>query len=291
MRAFLPSFTLRSARTLDEALTLLAQPDPRCRPLAGGTDLMVQLAADALRHHHFLSIWGIGELRAIDVQPDRIGIGALATFTDLQRHPLVCAELPLLVAAAREIGGVANQNRATIGGNIANASPAADSAPALLVYDAEVEVASLRARRRVPYAAFHLGYKQLDLAADELITRVWLPRSRDAAAQSYRKVGARRAQAISKVCFAASAATFERRIRDVRLAFGSVAPTVLRARRTEQLLEDAELTPSVIDLAAATLAAELAPIDDIRSTARYRALVAQNLLREFLQTLAAGSQP
>jgi CO/xanthine dehydrogenase FAD-binding subunit len=194
------------------------------------------------------------------------------------------AEFPLLCEAAAETGSIANQNRATLAGNIVNASPAADTPPVLLVYDAELELVSVRGRRLVPYHRFHTGYKQMDLAADELVVRVWLPRQSTEWIQSYRKVGARRAQAISKVCFA-GAARMEGRVADVRLSFGSVAPTVIRATAAEQIVRGVELTDQIVSHAVRSVAAEISPIDDIRSTARYRTLVAQNLLRDFLLRL------
>lgn len=286
MRGYLPSFELRRARTLDEAVTTLAHPSAAWSAFAGGTDLMVLMAAGTLTHQRFVSIWGIPELRTTDVNPGFVGIGALATFSELQRHAVVRAEFPLLCEAAREVGGVANQNRATLGGNIANASPAADAPPALLVYDAEIELTSVRGARRVPYERFHTGYKQMDLAGDELITRIWLPRRRAPWMMEFRKVGARRAQAISKVCFAAAARVEDGRVIDVRLAFGSVAPTVVRASATEAALRGAALSRGTTDTAVALLTGDLAPIDDIRSTARYRLLVAGNLLRGFLDRLA-----
>jgi CO/xanthine dehydrogenase FAD-binding subunit len=287
MRGYLPSFELRRARTLDEALTTLAHPSAAWRAFAGGTDLMVLLAAGLLTHQRFVSIWGIPELRAIDVEPGFVGIGALATFSDLQRHEVLRREFPLIGEAAREVGGVANQNRGTLGGNIVNASPAADAPPALLVYDAEIELTSVRGTRRVPYARFHTGYKQMDRAGDELVTSIRLPRPREPWMVEFRKVGARRAQAISKVCFAAAARVDDGRVIDIRLAFGSVAPTVVRAAATETALRGADLSRRTMDAALDLLAGELAPIDDIRSTARYRGLVAGNLLRRFLERLAA----
>ena len=286
MRSYLPSFAMRPVRTLDEALALMAQPPGAWRPFAGGTDLMVLLAAGSLRHQHFVSIWGIGDLRRIDVTDDSVSVGALATFTDVQRHETLRAEFPLLCRAAAETGGIANQNRGTIGGNIANASPAADTPPALLVYDAELDIASARGRRRVPYSRFHTGYKQMDLSPDELIVGVLLPRRRGWI-HHYRKVGARRAQAISKICLAAGVLMDAGRIADVRLAFGSVAPTVVRATAAENRLRGADLAPDRIDAALAALPVDLTPIDDVRSTASYRARVARNLVREFLESCAA----
>ena len=285
MRSFLPAYTLRKAPTLDAALAILAEEPGVWRPFAGGTDLMVQLAAGALPHRQYVNVFGLKELRYVDVSADAVVVGGLTTFTDVQRHDLLRREFPLLCRAASETGGIANQNRGTIAGNIANASPAADSPPALLVYDAELQLASVRGRRTVRYDAFHTGYKEMDLAPDELIVAVRLPRGRGGV--HYRKVGARRAQAISKVCFAARGRVEENRIADLRLAFGSVAPTVIRATRTEAALTGAALDRAVLDSALRTLQSELTPIDDIRSTQSYRRRVAGNLLAEFVAGLQA----
>ena len=287
MRAYLPSYAMCPARTLDEALEILAEDDGARRPFAGGTDLMVLLASGALRHTRFVSLWGLQVLRTIEVSA-AVRIGALTTFTDIIRHPVLREEFPLLGRVARDVGGVANQNRATLGGNIANASPAADSPPVLMVYDAQLELVSARGVRHRPYAGFHTGYKQMDLAADELIAAIHLPRRRGWR-EHYRKVGARRAQAISKMCFAGAIDVEHGRAKDVRLAFGSVAPTVVRAESAEQLLRGAELTPSVVESAVEALGATLAPIDDVRSTAEYRLRVARNVMRDFLGTAAAGA--
>lgn len=284
MRAFLPDYQLRNAGTLAEAVRLLADEPGTWRPLAGGTDVMVQLAAGTLSHRQYISVWGIRELRRIEVHADAVTLGALTTFSDVLHHETLRTEFPLLGRAAADTGGIANQNRGTIAGNIANASPAADTPPALLVYDAQLELTSVRGRRSVPYERFHTGYKQMDLAADELITAVRLPRRRGWH-QLYRKVGARRAQAISKVCFAAAALVEGGRIVDIRLAFGSVAPTVVRAVDTEAMLRGGIPDQRAFDGAGAALLPELSPIDDVRSTAAYRRQVAVNVLGEFLQSL------
>ena len=258
--------------------------DPALTPIAGGTDLMVLINQGALRAGHLLDLWGLGELRGIAVDEQAVALGALTTYADVAAHPVVAERHPLLVAAARVSGAWAIQNRGTLGGNVANASPAADSPPALLAYGARVEVASVRGRRWLDYAAVHTGYKQLALAPDELITRIELPRPPAGAVHFYRKVGTRKAQAISKVCVAALA---ERDARGafgvVRLALGSVAPTPVLARDTAAWLAGQE--PARVDRAAARarLAREIAPIDDLRSTARYRAAVAGNLLEQLLE--------
>src|SRR5262249_41171528 len=163
------------------------------------------------------------ELRGIEVNDDQVTLGALTTYTEVQSHTIVKSEFPMLCQAASETGGLAIQNRGTLGGNIVNASPAADSPPALLAYDAELELISRSGVRRIPYFKFHTGYKQMDLRSDELLRAIHLPRSRNLRMHYYRKVGTRRAQAISKVCFAATGRANNRRVEDLRIAVGSVA--------------------------------------------------------------------
>lgn len=282
MRAFLPSYEMRQATSLDEALALLTS-EPGWRPFAGGTDLMVLLESGSLPRGRYLSVWGIPELRGIQAGPSEVSIGALATYTEIRRDETVGREFPLLVRAAAETGGVAIQNRGTLGGNIANASPAADSPPALLVYDAELELVSARGTRRLAYERFHRGYKNIDLQPDELIARIVLPRGRTGWREYFRKVGTRDAQAISKVCFAAAVQIDDGHVRDVRIACGSVAPVPLRCTRTETSLRGHALDEGTIALARRALEAEISPIDDIRSTAGYRRRVAGNLLESFLR--------
>jgi CO/xanthine dehydrogenase FAD-binding subunit len=235
-----------------------------------------------------INIWNIPELRQIEVFPDSVRIGAACTYTAQRRHEIVSREFPLLAAAAAWTGGIANQNRGTLGGNIANASPAADSLPALLVYEAELTLISARGERRLAYRDFHTGYKRTGLAADELIRDISLPRRFTGYFSHTRKVGARNAQAISKVCLAALGQSANGTIQDVRLALGSVAPVPLRLNETERMLAGNKIGQSLIDEARKSVAAEIRPIDDIRSTARYRSAVAANLVAEFLFKFAAA---
>jgi CO/xanthine dehydrogenase FAD-binding subunit len=287
MRSYVPAYQLRVPASLDEALTLLAEPGRPWRPFAGGTDLMVLLEAGKLPHTRYVSLWGLDALTGIVVSDHEIVVRALTTYADIRGHEGLAREFPLLGVAARETGGVATQNRGTIGGNIANASPAADTPPALLVYDASLDLVSIRGARRVPYAAFHTGYKTMDLAPDELIAAVRLPRGRGWTHQEYRKVGTRRAQAISKVCFAATLAVDAGTVTDVRLAFGSVAPISLRAGAAESALRGRRLDPDAIAAASAALLHDIAPIDDVRSTALYRSTVAVNVMQRFLTDLGS----
>jgi CO/xanthine dehydrogenase FAD-binding subunit len=286
VRSFVPSFELRTPASLSATLELIAREPGEWRPFAGGTDLMVLMEAGKLAHKRFLNIRNLGELRNISIGDAEISIGALATYTDIRRDPALQGEFSLLCRAAEETGGIATQNRGTIGGNIANASPAADSPPALLVYDAVLEMISARGVRRVPYAGLHTGYKKMNLHPDELIARIILPRGAVGWKSYYRKVGTRRAQAVSKVCVAAAAKLMNGEIVDIRIALGSVAPTVIRATQTENALRGRKLDDDAIEAARTSIAAEISPIDDLRSTARYRARIAQSLLEEFLQSAA-----
>jgi CO/xanthine dehydrogenase FAD-binding subunit len=287
MRSYVPAYELEAARDLATALERMARGPNVWKPFAGGTDLVVLLEAGKLPHRKFVSIWGLPELRGIEATPAHVTLGALTTYTELRRHEVISREFPLLCQAAAETGSIATQNRGTLGGNIANASPAADSPPALFVYDAELELVSARGARWVPYHGFWSGYKRMDLRSDELIRRIRLPREKGGWKQYYRKVGTRRAQAISKVCFAGAARVDAGRIVDLRIALGSVAPTVLRAVETEKTLRGERLSPSILRAAQEVLGREIAPIDDMRSTSRYRRRVAQNLLAEFWESLSA----
>jgi CO/xanthine dehydrogenase FAD-binding subunit len=288
MRAYLPAYELFVPRTLDEALALLRAEPGVWRPFAGGTDLMVLLEAGKLEHRKFFSIRHLKELRGVEESDGVVRVGALATYADVRRSELLGRLFPMLGQAARETGGIAIQNRGTVGGNIANASPAADTPPALLAYGAEVELVSVDGARSVPYADFHTGYKQTVMREDELITAVRLSKPREGAQHFYRKVGTRRAQAISKVCFAALAEVEGESLKEVRIALGSVAPIVLRCRRTEEILRGRRLGEDLMKAALDEIAREVTPIDDVRSTARYRTRVTQNLLREFLSGLQRG---
>jgi CO/xanthine dehydrogenase FAD-binding subunit len=286
MRAYVPAYQLISPRKLSEALTALASEPGVWQPFAGGTDLMVLLESGKLPHKNYLNIWNLTELRGIEISNEHVTLGALTTYTEVQANAILREEFPMLCQAASETGGLAIQNRGTLGGNIANASPAADSPPALLAYDAEVELVSSNAARWVPYVDFHMGYKQLIMRADELLARIRLPRVSNEVHHYYRKVGTRKAQAISKVCFAATARIHESRLRDVRIVLGSVAPIPLRCIQTEDVLRGVTLDRSSIRKAQAVLADEIVPIDDIRSTKDYRLKVSLNLLEDFLLQLA-----
>ncbi|HEX5888845.1 MAG TPA: xanthine dehydrogenase family protein subunit M [Pyrinomonadaceae bacterium] len=285
MRAYIPNYQLTTPRSLADVLSLLANEPGVWKPFAGGTDLMVLLEAGKLEHHNYVNLWHLAELRGIDTSGAHVTLGALTTYTDVQAHPVLRNEFPMLCRAASETGGLAIQNRGTLGGNIVNASPAADSPPALLAYDAELELVSSQGSRWLPYQDFHTGYKQMRIRPDELLARIRLPRNTAGATHYYRKVGTRKAQAISKVCFAAIGRTNNGHVDDVRLALGSVAPIVVRCVQTEAAIKGQKPDDATVKSAKASLLREISPIDDLRSTASYRLQVASNLLADFVATL------
>jgi CO/xanthine dehydrogenase FAD-binding subunit len=289
MRAYIPSYELISPASLGEALDVLARNDDNWQPFAGGTDLMVLLEAGKLPHKNYVNIWNLAELRGIEVTDAQVTLGALTTYTEVQEHNVLREEFPILCQAAKETGGIAIQNRGTLGGNIVNASPAADSPPALLAYDAELEFVSREGSRRIPYNKFHSGYKQMDLKPGELLRGIRLPRPAQPLTHYYRKVGTRKAQAISKTCFAAVGRVADDRIVEVRIALGSVAPIPLRCVQTESQLRDKTIDADSLAAARAALAAEISPVDDLRSTRNYRLRVSLNLLEDFLQSLRMAS--
>ncbi|MBV9179978.1 MAG: FAD binding domain-containing protein [Acidobacteria bacterium] len=292
MRSDPAEFGWLSPTSLAQALEVLAEDSNQWLPIAGGTDVMVQYAAGTLPRRKLLNLWNLRELREIKVFSGEVEVGAGATYTDLRSHPVIAGEFPLLARAASWTGGIANQNRGTLGGNIVNASPAADSLPALLAYEAELILVSRRGERRFPYGDFHIGYKRMNLTADELIRAICLPRRFSGYISYSRKVGPRAAQAISKVCIAALARVartdFGLMVQDVRIALGSVAPVPMRLTATERLLKGKSLDREQITAARRALSSEIAPISDLRSTASYRTKVAGNLLEEFLQQLLKG---
>jgi CO/xanthine dehydrogenase FAD-binding subunit len=290
MRSNPADYELVAPGTLSAVVSLLAEQPGAWLPIAGGTDVMVQYAAGRLPSRKLVSLWNLPELRQIEVSEDEVSIGAGCTYTDVRENAIVAREFPLLTSAASWTGGIANQNRGTLGGNIVNASPAADSLPALLVYEAELVLISARGERRIPYVNFHTGYKTTLLDRDELIRTICLPRRFTKYVSYSRKVGTRKAQAIAKVCVAALGKITAGVVEDVRIAAGSVAPVPLRLRETERVVQGKRLEAALVSFARKTAMGEIRPIDDIRSTAAYRAAVLGNLVAEFLQKLVAGER-
>jgi xanthine dehydrogenase small subunit len=277
--------SLYSARALSEAYAVLAERGGAVKIVAGGTDLMVLMNADLLEASDLLDIWRVDELRGITDEGSAIRIGALTTYTQLIRSSLIRERIPALVAASRTIGAIQIQNRGTIGGNVVNASPAGDSLPVLAAYDAKIEVGSARGVRHIEYNEFYTGYRRTALEPDELVLAVRIPKLKDGEQDFFWKVGTRRAQAISKTVMAARAKVTGRIIETIAIGVGSVAPTVIRAHQTEELLAGATLTPDIIEQAKQTIAREVAPITDLRSNEHYRRTVTGNVLTKFLRQL------
>src|SRR6478736_5417792 len=276
-----------SPRELDEAYAILAEGP--VRPIAGGTDLMVALTAELGKPpERILDLWRLDALRGIALDGDAVSLGALTTYTEIRRSALCREHLPVLVDAAATIGAAQIQNRGTLGGNIANASPAGDTLPVLLALDASFALVSARGERTVPASEFWTGYRTTALAPDELVARIHVPFAPGREVR-FRKVGTRRAQSISKVVMAvawsdgAGASAQAHEWRDVRVAVGSVSATTVRATATEAAMEGRAPNPESADLAAETLAGELHPIDDVRSTAEYRRVVAARVLHRLIR--------
>jgi CO/xanthine dehydrogenase FAD-binding subunit len=285
MRSNPADFELIAPGTLQEVMSILADQPRKWLPIAGGTDVMVQYTAGSLASRKLISIWNLPELRGIQVLSEEIRVGAGCTYTELREHSVVAKEFPLLARAAAWTGGIANQNRGTLGGNIVNASPAGDSLPALLAYDAELILVSVRGERRVPYVGFHTGYKKMKLEPDELIRSICLGRRFSRYLHYGRKVGARKAQAIAKVCIAGVGRVHGGVMDDVRIALGSVAPVPLRLVEVERMVQGRSVDRELLQLARDATGSAIQPVDDIRSTAKYREAVSGNLVAEFLEQL------
>jgi xanthine dehydrogenase small subunit len=268
MRSSLTRFSLLQPRSLAEALAMLRDEGPLV-PLAGCTDVYVLLNFGLPIGERFIELWSLDELRGIGLRDGALRLGALTTYAQIRRSPEVRERLPILAAAAREIGGVQIQNRGTLGGNIANGSPAGDTLPVLAVAEAMLVLRSAGGERRVPFNGFFTGYRTNVMQPDELIVAVEVP---DVEGEQYfRKVGTRAAQAISKLVIAAVRAD------QPRVALGSVAPTVVRLPRTEAALARGASAEEAVEL----MQGEIRPIDDLRSTEAYRRTVAANLLRRW----------
>lgn len=276
--------------SLSEAFEFLqASHDLPIQPLAGGTDLYVYLNAGTLPSCTFLDLSRLDELRQITMKNDVIEIGALTSFTTIRHHQQLQIEFPMLTEAAAVIGAVQIQNRATLGGNIANGSPAGDSLPVLLAYDGIIQLASKSGHRQIPYNEFYTGYRRSQMRQDELIEKIILPRKNSAGKihQEFRKIGTRRAQAISKVVAAFWMEVSDDKVLDSRIAYGSVAPTPIRLQKVEGTMNGHRLNDETIEDAITTLREEIKPIDDVRSTAFYRQQVSENILLRFLENSAS----
>lgn len=273
---------------LPQALRLLAEGRPPVHLLAGGTDLLVEWRRRAPDSGTVVVLGRIGELQVVEERRGGIFIGAGVTHAALRDSALLQARIPALVAAASGVGSRQIQSAGTVGGNIANASPAADLAPPLLVADAEVVVRSVRGERSVPLRRFFRGYRKTDLRPAEMIVGFLVRPLEAAGVEVFRKLGARSAHAIAKVSAAMRLVRDGKKVSLARIALGSAAEVPIRAEEAEQWLEGRELSPETIQKVGDLVRAAVRPIDDVRSTADYRRWVAGNLVRGFVEMIAAG---
>lgn len=292
MRSRPEDFELTRPQSLDHALQLLAQPvaksgADRWRVFAGGTDVMVSYEAGELKDRYWLDLSRIDALRGINIAAQTLSLGALTSYSEIRCDQHIAQKFPLLAEAARHTGSIAIQNRGTLGGNIANASPAADTPPVLLAYGAKINLTSHQGRRSLAYEDFHTGYKTTERRIDEIIHSVDLALDQQWTHHYFRKVGTRKAQAISKVVLAGVAEVRGGRLLDLRLGAGSVADRPKRLKHCEGALRGVDLAQPLVGRLRQALPFDVAPIDDIRSTAEYRFGVTLQLLQEFLQQIGA----
>ena len=276
--------TVLSPRSAAEAVRALSK-NPGALPIAGGTDLMVLWNLGQLNGRVVVDLSRVAEWKKIAATKSSVRIGSLATHSQIQKHPVIRSKFPLLVSACSVVGAAQIQNRGTLGGNIANASPAGDTFPPLSVYEAIVHCVGPDGKRAVPVDGIFAGVKKTTLKPGELIEAIELPVPRAAPSRAvFRKVGTRAAQSISKTMFAGLLwLEKDGTVADARLSFGSLAPTVKRLRSAERLLAGRRLDAAAAAAAAAVLADDVSPIDDIRSTRNYRLEVSRNLLVQFLE--------
>jgi CO/xanthine dehydrogenase FAD-binding subunit len=272
-------------KDLSDALSWLSTAPTGARCLAGGTDLMVLQHVQAPLPAQFMDIWGLQELRGVSEEEEALWLGALTTYTEMIQHPLIVRYLPLLSEAAQSVGAAAIQNRGTLGGNIANASPAGDTLPILLAHEAEVELTSRRGVRLVAATQFYQGYKKLDMRPDEIVSRVRIPKRHIAEKSLWLKVGQRKAQAISKVMIGARALVQNGTIAWAKVSLGSVAATPVRLSGVEGLLTGKKVSEELAVAAGEAARSEVFPISDVRSTEGYRRAVSGNIVARFVRTL------
>ena len=268
---------------LDDALGILAAPGDRSvAALAGGTNLIVDMRAGRERPERVVSLDRIEALRGIERTDSGVSIGGRTTVSDLLRSPEVAETAPALVAAANVFAGRMVRNAATIGGNIACGSPAADLVPPLLAVDAQVTLTSAAGSRTIALDDYFLGYREDVRRPDELIAAISWDRPPDRSASLFYKLARRKGDAITITGIAITLCAADGVCSRARIALGAVAPTVFRAKAAEAMLDGEAPTPDLIAAAARQAAAESAPIDDIRASADYRRHTTEALTRRLL---------
>lgn len=284
------AFVYHKPKTVAEALAFMALEPGRLSLLAGGTDLVVQWRSGELSPQGFIDINELEELSEIKATPTHIVIGALATHAEIASHPEVGKYLPDLSEACSQIGGKQVQNLGTIGGNVMNASPAGNTLPVLLAHEADFVARDLKGDRTISADDLYTSYRKTALRPEELLVSIRVPRPGEEEVSRFYRVAARRAQAVSKISVCIRGRVSHGGVQWIRIALGSVAPTVIRARGTETLLSGEVINASLIDKARRSLADEIAPIDDVRSTADYRKYAAVGLLMRYLREATSLSK-
>lgn len=277
------TLTVRTPRDLQEVLQALDEAPPQTRLLAGGTDLMVELRTGRAAPECVIDLHRVRELRYVRPEDGGVRVGALTTCTDLVGSPEIARGADLLARAAWLVGAEQIRNRATIGGNLGTASPAADLNPVLVALDATVRLCSLRGVRDVACADFLCGYRTTLRRPDEVIESVFIAARPAGERRAFRKVGTRAAQSIAKVVLALAVVCDAGKVTRLRAAAGSVAERTVRLDHTARALEGRTPTPELVAAAARAALSDCTPIDDVRSTARYRSLVLVRVLRTLLE--------
>ncbi len=276
-------YDLAIPETLSGALDILGDAnDPGTVPMAGGTNLIVDIRARRERPERVVGLAGVEDLTGLESDGERMCIGARTTVSDLLASPEIADAAPSLIDAAKVFAGQMVRNAATVGGNIACGSPAADLVPPLMTLDAEVTLASRSGTRNVALDDYYLGYKLDVRRPDELITKISWPGLPENAVNTFYKLARRHGDAITVTGVAVTLAVAAGKCSKVRIVLGAVSPVVMRARQAEAMLEGKALTPALIDAAARQAAGECSPIDDVRASAEYRRHTAGALTRRLV---------
>lgn len=267
-----------SPKRLDEALEILEKHADRVRILAGGTDLILQLRKARKVEGMLLNIFSVDELRYIRLENEFIRVGALTDFHTIAQSPIIQKHAPVLAEASGRVGSIQIMNKASIGGNIVNASPAADSLPALYVLDTILTLRSKKSERKIPIISFYKGYKVLDLMPNELLVEISFKPMKDNQIASFFKHGLRQGDAISVVngAILLEFQPLTKEIIDARIALGAVAPTVVRAKDAEEFLKGRKLDENIIAKTSEAVISSISPIDDVRGSAAYRVEMCKN---------------
>jgi len=284
----IPTFNYFSPSSLEEALELVKAHQGKVKFLAGGTDLLVKMKRRAVFSEAIIDLNNIAELSFIELVDNNLRIGGLTRLADIEASSVVKEKAPVLAEAVHVLAAPQIRNRATVAGNICNASPAADTAPALLVLDASVKLRGADAERIVAVSQFFVGPEQTVIKPDEILTEIIIPVQEGAS--TFIKFGGRKAFTLSIASVAAFARVKEGKFEEVRVALGAVAPTPIRVSNVEYALMANEANEENIKKAAQLVKEQCCPITDVRATAEYRTDMAYVLTKRALNLLGRGEK-